>query len=106
MAEARADWQAAEREYQEALKLAPDWAEALVNLGIVNNRQGKTEEAIAAFTRAGAINPKLLGAQLNLWSEVGAGTEVELRLPASVAYGTSQGRGGVRLFRRKDATHV
>ena len=66
MAEARADWQAAERAYQEVLKLAPDWAEALVNLGIVNNRQGKTDEAIAAFTRAGAINPQLLGAHLNL----------------------------------------
>ena len=47
-----------------------------------------------------------LGAHLNLWSEVGAGTEVELRLPASVAYGTSDGRRGFRLFRRKDATHV
>jgi tetratricopeptide (TPR) repeat protein len=66
MAEARADWLAAERAYQEVLKLAPDWAEALVNLGIVNNRQGKMDEAIAAFTRAGAINPQLLGAQLNL----------------------------------------
>jgi len=65
-AEARADWQTAEREYQEVLKLAPDWAEALVNLGIVNNRLGKTDEAIAAFTRAGAINPRLFGAQLNL----------------------------------------
>ena len=65
-AEARADWQAAEREYHEVLKLAPDWAEAIVNLGIVKNRQGKTDEAIAAFIRAGRINPQLLGAQLNL----------------------------------------
>jgi signal transduction histidine kinase len=36
-----------------------------------------------------------VGAQLNLWSEAGAGTEVELRVPAGVAYGLP-GRG--RLF--------
>jgi tetratricopeptide (TPR) repeat protein len=65
-AEARADWQAAESEYREALKLAPDWAEAIVNLGIVCNRQGKSDEAIVAFSRAAEINPQLLGAQLNL----------------------------------------
>ena len=33
-----------------------------------------------------------IGAQLNLWSEVGAGTEVELRIPGSVAYGAPGGR--------------
>ena len=36
------------------------------------------------------------GAQLILWSEVGAGTEVELRIPASLAY-KARGRRG-RLF--------
>ena len=29
-----------------------------------------------------------IGARLDIWSEVGAGTEVELRIPGSVAYGT------------------
>ena len=29
-----------------------------------------------------------IGAQLDIWSETGAGTEVELRVPGSVAYGT------------------
>jgi signal transduction histidine kinase/streptogramin lyase len=33
-----------------------------------------------------------IGAQLNLWSEVGAGTEVELRIPGAVAY-RSEGGG-------------
>ncbi|HKA17894.1 MAG TPA: tetratricopeptide repeat protein [Blastocatellia bacterium] len=65
-AEARADWKTAESEYREALRLAPDWAEALVNLGIVCNRQGKTDEALAAFNRAAEINPRLVGAQLNI----------------------------------------
>jgi signal transduction histidine kinase len=42
-----------------------------------------------------------IGAQLDMWSEAGAGTEVELRIPGSVAYGTSLGRGGFRLFGKK-----
>jgi len=47
-----------------------------------------------------------IGAQLDMWSEVGAGTEVELRIPGSVAYGTSSSDVGFRLFgKRKEATH-
>jgi signal transduction histidine kinase len=42
-----------------------------------------------------------IGAQLDIWSEAGAGTEVELRIPGSIAYGTSRGRGGFRLFRKR-----
>ena len=49
-----------------------------------------------------------IGAQLNLWSEVGAGTEVELRIPDSVAYMPARRLGSVRrLFGdvvRKDST--
>jgi signal transduction histidine kinase len=37
--------------------------------------------------RAGQI-----GARLDIWSEVGAGTEVELRIPGAVAYGTEGSR--------------
>ena len=65
-AEGRQDWQAAERSYLEAIKLAPAWAEALVNLGVVYNREGKTDDAIRAFTRAAQIKPKLAGALFNL----------------------------------------
>jgi signal transduction histidine kinase len=31
----------------------------------------------------------LIGGKLAVWSEVGAGTEVELRLPARIAYATT-----------------
>jgi glucose-6-phosphate-specific signal transduction histidine kinase len=31
----------------------------------------------------------LIGGKLTMWSELDAGTEVELRLPASTAYGTA-----------------
>ena len=39
-----------------------------------------------------------IGGQLEIWSEVGAGTEVELRIPGSIAYGESTGHGGFRIF--------
>jgi signal transduction histidine kinase len=45
-----------------------------------------------------------MGAQLDMWSEVGAGTEVELSIPGPVAYGQSPDRGGFRLFRKKKET--
>jgi signal transduction histidine kinase len=41
-----------------------------------------------------------IGAQLEMWSEGRVGTEVELRIPSSVAYATLPGRGGFRLFRK------
>ena len=47
---------------------------------------------------------KSIGGHLDVWSEQGAGTELELTVPASVAYG---GRGGrrFRLFKRKAGTN-
>jgi len=44
----------------------------------------------------------IMGAKLTVWSEVDAGTEVEVRIPASVAYAT--GRRG-SWFTRKFAAH-
>jgi ligand-binding sensor domain-containing protein/signal transduction histidine kinase len=45
---------------------------------------------------------KRIGARLEFWSEVGAGTEVELNIPASIAYGAAR-RGRFQLFHRKKA---
>jgi signal transduction histidine kinase/ligand-binding sensor domain-containing protein len=45
-----------------------------------------------------------IGAQLNLWSEVGAGTEVELCVPGGVAYSARGGRGGVFRMSRKEGS--
>ena len=47
---------------------------------------------------------KRIGARLALWSESGAGTEVELTVPASVAYAGSRVRGRFGLFRIKTKT--
>jgi signal transduction histidine kinase len=40
-----------------------------------------------------------MGGQMDLWSDLGAGTEVELRIPASIAYQTYAG-GSIPLFRK------
>ena len=42
---------------------------------------------------------KRIGAQVKLWSEPGAGTEVELTVPARIAYRTVDRRLRLRLFR-------
>jgi signal transduction histidine kinase len=42
-----------------------------------------------------------IGAQLEMWSEVGAGTEVELRIPGSIAYERAHRRSGLHRFRKK-----
>ncbi|HYL99003.1 MAG TPA: tetratricopeptide repeat protein [Blastocatellia bacterium] len=65
-AEAGADWESAEREYSAAIKLAPRWAEAMVDLGIVLNREGRFDQAIRSFESALVVDPKLYGAQLDL----------------------------------------
>jgi nitrate/nitrite-specific signal transduction histidine kinase len=37
-----------------------------------------------------------LGGQLHVWSESGAGTEIELTIPGSIAYVDSSSRSGLR----------
>ena len=44
---------------------------------------------------------KRIGARLQLWSELGVGTEAELTVPARIAYGTGHRREGLRLFRKR-----
>jgi len=44
---------------------------------------------------------KSFGGKLEVWSEHGAGTEMELRVPAPVAYGRSEPRRRFRLWRKK-----
>src|SRR5260221_899169 len=44
---------------------------------------------------------KSFGGKLDVWSEHGAGTEIELRVPGAIAYGTSEPRRRFRLWRKK-----
>ena len=41
-----------------------------------------------------------IGAKLDVWSEAGAGTEVQLTVPAALAYETSRDTARFGLFRR------
>ena len=42
-----------------------------------------------------------MGGHLEVWSEPGAGTEVELRIPGSIAYRVSAARGDLEPFLKK-----
>ena len=41
-----------------------------------------------------------MGAKMDIWSEAGAGTEVQLTVAAAIAYEKTRDRSGLRLFRR------
>src|ERR1700730_14813135 len=56
----------AEREYKAVLALAPDFAEAHMNLGLVYQLQGRSSDAMAEFRRALKIKPGLAGANFFL----------------------------------------
>jgi signal transduction histidine kinase len=48
---------------------------------------------------------RLAGAQLDVWSEAGAGTEVQITVPASVAYSKSPKARVFGMFRKKSRSH-
>jgi len=60
------DAPAAEEAFRTAIKLAPQMAEAHLDLGLVLAREGKLEEAIAAVQRCLALNPRQSSAQMFL----------------------------------------
>jgi signal transduction histidine kinase len=49
---------------------------------------------------------KRFGGKMEVWSEAGAGTEVELTVPAAIAYGIPEREGGFRLSGRRKTTSV
>lgn len=62
----RGDLNAAGDGFATAAKLAPAFAEAHFNLGLVREEQGRLEEAIASFEKALKLKPRLHGANLFL----------------------------------------
>jgi tetratricopeptide (TPR) repeat protein len=64
--EAEGNWEKAEQTWRDVLKLAPNDARAWTNLGVVLNRQDKTNEALEAWRQATTIDPKLPGAYFNI----------------------------------------
>ena len=60
------DYATAEREYQAVVAIAPGFAEAHMNLGLVYQLQDRTSEAVAEFRRALKLKPGLAGANFFL----------------------------------------
>jgi signal transduction histidine kinase len=90
-----------------AIQYDPD----LFRLRIRDDGKGIDAKVLQEGARAGhwglpgmRERAKRIGAQLKLWSERGAGTEVELTVPASVAYAASHVRRRFGLFRIKAKT--
>ena len=65
--------------------------------GIV--REGRTGHYGMPGLRERAMR---IGGKLDVWTAIGAGTEIELSIPGSIAYGTSPGRTVLGLFRKKE----
>ena len=97
--------------HAQASKIEADitYGERLLRLRIRDNGKGIDPKLLGAGRDGHWGLPGMreraqqIGAQLDTWSEVGAGTEVELRIPSSIVYEAQSGRGGFRLFRRKEA---
>ena len=60
------DAEGAERNFREALALAPEFAEALANLALSRERAGAAEEAEACYRQAIALRPSSVQIHLNL----------------------------------------
>lgn len=83
----------------------------LLRLRIRDDGSGIDPKVLAEGGRAGhwgllgaRERAQRIGARLDFWSEAGAGTEVQLTVPAAVAYEKSWGKSRFRLF-RKTETH-
>jgi len=80
--------QAAEREWQEALRLAPRNAIILNNFGLVRSKQRRYAEAVEYFQRAMHLKPIYTDPHLNLgvaYTDLGQLENAELQLRAAVA---------------------
>jgi signal transduction histidine kinase len=80
----------------------------LFRMRIRDDGKGIDSETLKSGGRAGhwgmlgmRERAKRIGAQLNFWSGAGAGTEVELSIPSSVAYGATRRTGRFNLRRKK-----
>jgi len=85
------------------------YEDRLLRVLIRDDGKGIEPEVVEAGGRAGhwglmgmRERAKRIGARLEFWSELGAGTEVELSIPASIAYAAPRS-GRLPLFRRKEA---
>jgi signal transduction histidine kinase len=83
------------------------YADHLFRLRVRDDGKGMDPKVLEAGGRAGhwglpgvRERAQTLGARLDFWSEAGAGTEVQMAVPAAVAYDKSRDGAGFRLFRK------
>ena len=83
------------------------YGDPLFRLRVRDDGNGIDPEVLGQGSRAGHWGlpgmherAKRIGGELNVWSRPGAGTEVELTIPGSIAYGGSPDRAGFRLTRK------
>ena len=88
------------------------YGDTLLRMRVRDDGNGIDPEVLDQGSRAGHWGlpgmherAKRIGGELNVWSRPGAGTEVELTIPCSIAYGRSPVRARFRLTRRKKAVH-
>jgi signal transduction histidine kinase len=84
------------------------YTKRLFRMRIRDDGKGIDPEVLRQGERAGHLGlpgmrerAKRIGGQLDVWSEPGAGTEVELRIPGSIAFRASQARQKLKPFLRK-----
>ena len=78
-----------------------------LRLRIRDDGEGIDSEVLEASGRPGhwglpgiRERAQRIGSRLDFWTEAGAGTEVELRVPAAMAYEAKRNEHGFRLFRK------
>jgi len=84
----RGDFAAAEREWQEALRLAPDNPQIPYELGVIYAKQNRLDEAVKLFELSIRLAPGQAEAHLNLgaaYGEMGRLDEAEQQFRAAVA---------------------
>jgi signal transduction histidine kinase len=100
--------------YSQARRIEAEisYGDSLFRLRIRDDGNGIDPEVLGQGGRAGHWGlpgmherAKRIGGELNVWSRPGAGSEVELTIPDSIAYGRSPVRAGFRLTRRKKTAH-
>jgi tetratricopeptide (TPR) repeat protein len=87
------DYTTAEREYRTVLKFRPDFAEVHMNLGLILQLQGRTDEAMTEFHSALKLKPTLAGANFFLgvnYCQLGDGKSAIPYLKAAARSDTSR----------------
>ncbi len=95
--------------YAQALRIETEitYGDPLFRMRIRDDGNGIDPKVLGQVSRTGHWGlpgmherAKGIGGELNVWSRPGAGTEVELTIPGSIAYGGSPDRAGFRLTRK------